>query len=328
MSEHPLQSRKIGALWPLSGLWVLGGRLMQIGSPLFYFLGFAVSIVSIAGAVSLLSEDFSRIFNSGERWSALRHSAKEIQIAFWAILVVIGIQTILSFHFWPVSYPVDVAVEANSKNYPDKLSMYGLIWAAGAYSELQVRLTNPSLYDYEGIEIRTQSAIPIYAMVQMTDVPNCSISPDEDLSKMTIYGDYVGGPRMSLRLRGVDGKIYEAPLNFESTPLPSILKGPDLRYRVRCDRFPKVSDLAFFAAVIDEHPESGKLPPPTPLVAVQIDYEVGGSSRSSASVFVCRGGPCVELPSLWTLLGFPILVFLFLLGGGILAANLPKRALA
>jgi hypothetical protein len=301
---------------------------MPVGGWSSYVLGAAISVAAIILTIAALWNDIRQIFDSAHPWHAFRHSAMEIQAPLWAVLAAVAIQIIFGFVFLPMSFPMDIAVEASSKNYADKEPLYGLIWQAGSYSELQITFHNPTLYTYSDLNIRIYSALPIHKMVQRTNVPNCSVSPDVDLSQATIFGNVVvtGLPQWSIFLKGNDGKDYESPLNFPSTPLPSTLMGTNQRYRIECDKFGGDSDLGFFSAAIDPNrPVQNVLPRPSPYVIVSVIYEVEGHHLSLEERFGCLGGTCARLDSAWfvgySMVVFPVLVLACLVWGGMWSAN-------
>jgi hypothetical protein len=289
---HLLEGVRLGVLLGvLFASWGVGVFLMIAE---FYFMGLFLAATSIVFSIWLFSSEISGLLRSEQVVPT-----SELKIAVLAIVFEIAALAYVGWELWPQASPLLISAEVGPGNYPENEPMGEIRWHPARYAAARVRVTNDSSDDYTSVVLIVHSELLIEEMTEETGTADCSILPDEDLSKMGHMGPYVVS-KFELKLNGANGKQYLAPIP-EDTPWPKHLIAPDKDYRIACDRVSGRRAFVLLAAIINPGPKLNPLNPPRPphWIDVTAKYIANGRRLTEEIGFDCANGPCTIRRSRW-----------------------------
>lgn len=322
--RHPLSSEGISILFGLFGVpYAIGITLMLLDRPPLFWFGILLVLFALAGALWAFRDEWGRVISKPIAfWSEQRefHVAVVTNALFSLLFLIVMV------NYWPTSAPISVATSVGLGNYPTNEPIAGIKWMPAEFAELRIAFTNPTERDYRAFYARIDSELPIFDMGQTTNLLGCSIQPAVDFSKMGHVGNMLA-PKMSIWLRGDDGKSYEInPTSMLPWPEQHLI-GLVPSYEVRCGMLPRAETLELIAAVISMSryaTNSGKRPPDW--VIVSTNYESDGRTHEANYQFACRNFRCittVRTPRFLLITAFTSFV---LIVGGRFAANYGTRS--
>ncbi len=131
--------------------------------------------------------------------------------------------------------PLEIAAIENNGQHPDGTVISGINWRP-EFSELDIRLTNPTTRGYDDLDVLLRADSPIAAIAQQSDLPSVSFEVNNNVR--------------------VTAMLKEA--NSTNTKvIPLVLVASDGGYRIRCPRVPPeaVLDIVLAIAEIKWNPQ-------------------------------------------------------------------------
>jgi hypothetical protein len=294
--EHPLSTKRLGVVFAMVGPFAIGVWLMTLQATPPFVIGLIVVVLSMTGSIWIFADDWNDLFTSRQ----VRNITGEFRLAVLAHVIQVVVAIYVAVSFWPTAAPLIVSAEVGPGNYPENEPMGEIRWHPSRYAAARVRVTNDSSDDYTSVVLIVHSELLIEEMTEETGTTDCSILPDEDLSKMSHIGPRVVQP-FPLKLNGVNGKQYLSQIPGEDSPWPKHLIAADKDYRIACDRVPGGRTFVLLAAIINPGPKLNPLNPPRPphWIDVTAKYTANGRRLTEKIEFDCANGPCTIRRSRW-----------------------------